>query len=130
MISMETITTNGIRISVETFYQPEQSRPLEQKFIFAYRITIENRSTDTVQLLRRHWFIFDSNGIKREVEGEGVVGLQPVLEPNESHQYTSWCPLKTEIGKMNGAFLMQRASGGLFDARIPEFRLVAPQKMN
>jgi len=127
---METTTTNGIRISVETFYQAEHSRPLEQKFVFAYRITIENNSPETVQLLRRHWFIFDSNGLKREVEGEGVVGLQPVLDPNESHQYTSWCPLMTEIGKMNGAFLMQRSSGAVFEARIPEFHLVAPQKRN
>ncbi|MBK6620415.1 MAG: Co2+/Mg2+ efflux protein ApaG [Saprospirales bacterium] len=127
---METMTTNGITIIVETFYQAEHSRPLEQKFIFAYRVTIENHSPDTVQLLRRHWFIFDSSGLKREVEGEGVVGLQPVLEPNESHQYTSWCPLMTELGKMYGAFLMKKSSGALFDARIPEFRLVAPQKMN
>jgi ApaG protein len=127
---METLTTNGITISVETFYQAEHSRPLEQKHIFAYRITIENHSLHTVQLLRRHWHIYDSNGQVREVEGEGVVGQQPVLLPNDMHQYTSWCPLMTEIGKMSGAFLMQREDGALFDARVPEFMLVAPHKGN
>ena len=127
---METRTTNGITVTVETFYQAEYSRPKEQKFIFAYRITIENHSADTVQLMRRHWHIYDSNGIHREVEGEGVVGQQPVLQPGESHQYVSWCPLLTEIGKMAGVFLMEKTDGSSFQARIPEFRLVAPQKMN
>jgi ApaG protein len=127
---MATRTTNGITVTVETFYQAEYSRPKEYKFIFAYRITIENRSADTVQLMRRHWHIYDSNGTHREVEGEGVVGQQPVLQPGESHQYVSWCPLSTEIGKMAGIFLMEKTDGSSFQARIPEFRLIAPQKMN
>ena len=127
---METLTTDGITIKVETFYQLEHSRPLEQKHVFAYRITIENERADTVQLLRRHWFIIDSNGLHREIEGEGVVGLQPVLLPAESHQYTSWCPLMTEIGKMYGTFLMEKEDGTSFHARIPEFKLIAPHKMN
>ena len=130
MILMATLTTNGITVSVETFYQDEHSRPLEQKFVFAYRITVENHSADTVQLLRRHWYIFDSNGMTREVEGEGVVGQQPVLQPTESHQYTSWCPLMTEMGKMYGTFLLEKEDGSSFHARIPEFKLIAPQKMN
>ncbi|MCB9284982.1 MAG: Co2+/Mg2+ efflux protein ApaG [Lewinellaceae bacterium] len=127
---METLTTRGITISVETYYQEEHSRPIEQKHVFAYRITIENQSADTVQLLRRHWYIFDSIGLTREVEGEGVIGQQPVLQPSESHQYTSWCPLMTEIGKMYGTFLMEKEDGTTFRARIPEFQLIAPQKMN
>lgn len=127
---METLTTNGIKVSVETFYQAEHSRPLEQKFIFAYRITIENHSSDTVQLMRRQWFIHDSSGVTREVEGEGVVGQQPVLHPTDFHQYVSWCPLTTEMGKMVGSFLMRREDGSTFSVRVPEFRFMAPQKLN
>ena len=127
---MHTQTTNGITITVEAFYQPEHSRPLANKHVFSYRVIIENRGLDTVQLRRRHWYILDSNGICREVEGEGVVGSQPVLLPSDSHQYTSWCPLMTEMGKMYGTFLMEKEDGSYFDARIPEFHLVAPHKMN
>lgn len=127
---MDALTTNGIKVIVETFYQAEHSRPLEQKYIFAYRITIENLSDETVQLLRRHWFIYDSLGPVREVEGEGVVGQQPILQPAGSHQYISWCPIVSEIGKMTGAFLMRRQDGSTFHVQVPEFKLVAPQKMN
>lgn len=128
---METRTTNGIRISVETFYQEDYSRPVEGKYIFAYRVTIENNSTQTVQLLRRHWYIVDSNGSVREVEGEGVIGQQPVLAPGESHQYVSWSHLMTDIGKMFGSYLMERVNDNeQFNVDIPEFRLIAPFKDN
>lgn len=128
---METLTTQGIRISVEPFYLPHESIPIQHRYVFAYRITIHNQSSDTVQLLRRHWFIVESNGVQREVEGEGVVGLQPVLVPGESHQYTSWCPLMTDLGKMYGAFQMVRLSDDAkFDVQIPEFKLAPPFKMN
>jgi ApaG protein len=128
---MDTLITNGIKISVETFYQDEYSRPIEHKYIFAYRITIENLSPHTIQLLRRHWHIFDSNGILKEVEGEGVVGQQPVLPPGESHQYISWCQLGTDSGKMSGTYTMERQSDGdLFQVEIPSFRLTAPFKAN
>lgn len=128
---METLTTNGITVSVEVFYQPEHSRPPENKFVFAYRITIDNHSPHTAQLLRRHWHIVDCCGLRREVEGEGVVGQQPVLHPGERHQYVSWCPIGAEIGKMYGVFLMLRTdSQQYFEVGIPEFRLIAPHKLN
>jgi ApaG protein len=130
-INLEITVTNGIKVSVETFYQEEYSRPLEKKFIFAYRITIENMSAYTVQLMRRHWYIVDSNGTTREVEGEGVIGKQPILEPGETHQYISWSHLFTEIGKMHGYYTFNHLSNGEpFKAVIPAFNLVTPCKMN
>jgi ApaG protein len=128
---MITKITEGVKISVETFYQDEYSQPLNNEFMFAYRITIENGSDRTVKLLRRHWYIFDSCGITREVEGEGVVGLQPVIEPGKSHQYVSGSHLKTEMGCMHGTYLMERmVDGKQFYVNIPEFQLVAPFKLN
>ncbi len=128
---MTTKITEGVKISVETFYQDEYSQPFNNEFMFAYRITIENGSDYTVKLLRRHWYIFDSCGVTREVEGEGVVGLQPVIEPKKSHQYISGSHLKTEIGKMYGTYLMERIiDGKQFKVNIPEFHLVAPFKLN
>ena len=90
--------SEGITISVETYYQPEYSNPVNSEFMFAYRITIENNNAFPVQLLRRHWYIYDSNGSMREVEGEGVVGVQPQINPGESYQYISGCNLRSEIG--------------------------------
>ena len=128
---METLTTQGIKVSVEPFYLPKESLPVQQRYVHAYRITIENKSQHTVQLLSRHWYIFESNGVLREVKGEGVVGQQPILEPSEKHQYTSWCPLMTDIGKMHGTFLMQRARDRFeFDVAVPMFKLIAPSKNN
>jgi ApaG protein len=128
---METLTTQGIKISVEPFYLPHESIPIQHRYVFAYRITILNQSPDTVQLLRRHWHIIESNGVRREVEGEGVVGVQPVLAPGESHQYTSWCPLMTDVGKMFGVFQMVRLPDETkFEVQIPAFKLSPPFKMN
>jgi ApaG protein len=128
---METLTTQGITVKVEIFYEEEHSRPREQKYIFAYRITIENHSNETVQLLRRYWQIRDSSGWSREVEGEGVIGQQPVLEPGESHQYISWCPISTDIGKMSGYYTMIRSADlEEFIVRIPDFKLISPFKLN
>lgn len=128
---METMTTEGVKVSVTTNYLPDYSSPAQQHFVFAYKIMIENHSEFTVKLLRRHWHIYDSNGVVREVEGEGVVGQQPVLEPNESHQYVSGCNLKTGIGKMKGTYLMERlVDGKQFDVNIPEFVLIVPYKLN
>lgn len=131
MPPLTTTTTNGIRVSVETFFQPEYSRPLENRFIFAYRISIENNSPYTVQLMRRHWYIYDSNGVVREVEGEGVIGQQPILSPQERHQYVSWSHLFTDIGKMKGYYLFVReVDGEMFKVDIPEFSMVVPFKLN
>jgi len=128
---METLTTNGIKISVETSYQAEESNLALRQYAHTYQITIENKSSDTVQLLKRHWFIMDSNGRKREVKGDGVIGKQPVLGPGESHQYVSWCPLQTTIGKMYGTFLMVRKPEDKeFYVRIPEFKLIVPTILN
>ena len=128
---METTTTNGIKISIEAFYQMGHSNPQKHQYIHAYRVTIENISDYTVKLLRRHWYIYDSNGIKREVEGKGVIGKQPVLSPGQQHQYMSWSPLSTDIGKMKGSFLMERQTDQQrFRVRIPECRLIAPFKLN
>jgi ApaG protein len=123
--------TAGISVRVETFYQTDHSRPQDQIFVFAYRITIENNSLYPVQLLRRHWYINDCNGATREVAGDGVVGQQPYIAPNESHQYISWTQLSTEIGKMHGTYTMFReADGALLEVEIPEFKMVAPYKLN
>ena len=98
---MNSIISEGVEVSVETFYQPDYSNPINNEFMFAYRITIENHNSFSVKLHRRHWNIFDSNGSFREVEGEGVVGLQPVITSGEKYQYVSGCNLKTEMGKMS-----------------------------
>lgn len=128
---MATKITNGVVVSVIAEYQKEYSSPMQQHFVFTYKIRIENHSDSTVQLLRRHWHIFDSNGIQREVEGEGVVGQTPVLEPGDTHEYISGSNLKTEMGKMRGTYLMESVmSGQQFYVEIPEFLLIAPQKLN
>ncbi|OIR12012.1 protein ApaG [mine drainage metagenome] len=128
---MVTTTSEGIQISVETFYQFDYSNPLNHEFMFAYRITIENHNTFTVKLLKRQWFIFDSNGEHREVDGEGVVGVQPVLKPAERFQYVSGCNLKTEMGRMQGYFTMENQnSKETFAVKIPAFEMIVPAKMN
>lgn len=128
---MVTKITEGVKISVETIYQPEYSNPANEHFMFAYRIHIENLTEYSVQLLNRYWMIFDSNGTKREVEGEGVVGLQPVIEPGDHHEYVSGCNLKTDMGSMKGYYEMIRiVDGQKFKVNIPEFQLIASYKMN
>ena len=128
---MAALTTKGIKVSIEASYQPAYSDPAARKFVFSYDVDIENLSEHTVQLLRRHWFIFDSSGAHREVEGEGVIGEQPVLAPGQSHQYTSWCPLITDIGKMHGTYLFRRQPDNeTFQVLIPEFQLIAPFRRN
>ncbi len=123
--------TEGVKVSVETLYQQEYSNPANEHFMFAYKITVENMTDYAVQLMRRRWDIFDSNGTKREVEGEGVVGLQPVIEPGNSYEYVSGCNLKTELGSMKGEYQMLRLlDNHNFDVKIPEFQLVAPYKLN
>lgn len=128
---MVTGITQGVKVSVETFYQPDFSATSGNEFVFAYRITIENKGDTTIKLLRRHWHIFDSDGQWREVEGEGVVGEQPEIAPGHIHQYVSGCHLHTPAGKMLGTYLMERTlDGHLFDVRIPEFHMIAPFILN
>ena len=128
---MVTEITKGVKVSAEAYYQPEHSDPQNEEFVFAYRITIENFNDHPVQLLKRKWIIFDSNGEYTHVEGEGVLGRQPVLEPEESHQYVSGCNLKTELGSMEGSYLFKnKVTGTYFEVVIPKFKLVAPFKLN
>lgn len=128
---METLITNDIKISVEAFYRPEYSKPSNFKYIFSYEVTIQNLGISPVQLLRRHWFILDTTGMMREVEGEGVIGEQPILAAGATHQYQSWCHLITDVGKMYGYYTMlESGKQKTFKALIPEFQLIAPFKMN
>jgi ApaG protein len=123
--------TQGIKVSVETEYQPAYSSPVQFHYVFTYRVTIENQSEFTIQVLRRHWHIHDAGSSKREVEGEGVVGQQPILEPGQNHQYVSGCNLKSGIGKMHGTYLIERiVDGRRIEIAIPEFTMVVPFKMN
>ncbi len=128
---MVTAITEGIKISVDTIYQDEHSNPENGHFMFAYRISIENLTDFEIQLMRRQWFIFDSNGTVREVEGEGVVGVQPMIMPGDSYSYVSGCNLKTDIGSMRGRYLMRRTlDDSEFLVEIPEFELVVPFRLN
>jgi ApaG protein len=128
---MVTQITQGISVSVEVFYIEHQSNPLASDFAFAYRVTIQNNSIYIVKLLRRHWRIADTNGEERRVEGEGVVGQQPLLEPNEHYQYTSGCNLHSDMGKMSGTYtFINIENNELFEVQIPAFEMVVPFKMN
>ncbi len=128
---MASLISEGVKVSVETFYQPDYSNPLQSEFMFAYRINIENRNSFPVKLHRRHWQIFDSNGTLRSVEGEGVVGVQPVLQSGERYQYVSGCNLRTEMGRMQGSYEMENLhSKQIFSVDIPAFEMIAPFKGN
>ena len=123
---MYTETTRAIRISVEPFYVADQSEPDKARWVFGYRVRIENEGPETVQLLTRHWKITDGRGRVVEVKGEGVVGEQPLLEPGEAFQYTSGTPLPTPSGIMAGTYQMEAESGERFDVAIPAFSLDSP----
>jgi ApaG protein len=121
----------GIKVSVEVYYQPDYSNPLNNEFMFAYRITIENSNAFAVKLLARQWHIFDSNGEQREVEGEGVVGQQPVITSGQQFQYSSGCNLRTEIGKMHGTYTFENLNTKQqFKVNIPAFQMIVPTKYN
>src|ERR1035441_5375993 len=115
--------TRGIAVSVEPTYLEATSIPVNSQYFWAYRVTIENQGRETVQLLSRHWMITNARGEFTEVKGPGVVGEQPVLEPGESHTYSSGAPLNTPSGMMGGAYQMESESGELFDIEIPTFSL-------
>lgn len=128
---MNSIISEGVQVSVDTFYQPDYSNPLQSEFMFAYRITLENHNPFPIKLHRRNWQIFDSNGTHREVEGEGVVGVQPILKPGETYQYVSGCNLRTEMGKMKGTYQMENLnSKQMFEVYIPAFEMIVPMKNN
>lgn len=128
---MTTQITAGVKVSVDVIYQPEYSNPEKLHFMFSYQITIENLSDNTIQLLGRHWDIFDSIGDFKQVDGEGVVGEQPVLGPGEIHRYVSGCNLKSEMGYMEGYYeMMREMDGNIFLVDIPRFNLIASFKLN
>ena len=122
--------THDIEVAVQSFYMNNESDPEKPLFLFAYRVRIENQGYETVQLLKRHWIITDGNGQVHHVEGEGVVGEQPVLKPRESFGYTSGCPLSTPVGTMRGSYQMQTANRTLLQVNIPEFTLAVPSAIN
>jgi len=126
-----TTTTDGVQVTITSKYHEEHSKPSMNKYIHSYDVTITNFSGLDIQLISRHWIIKDANGKVREVKGDGVIGLQPILAPEESHSYTSWCPLATPVGKMGGNFVMiRKADNSVFEVAIPEFRMIADFKMN
>jgi len=128
---MPTCTSNGIKVVVQTRYEPEHSNPNEFKHIFSYRIVISNENEEAVQLLRRYWNIIDSSGMKREVKGDGVVGEQPIIEPGGSHTYVSWCPFESDIGMMKGYFTMKYISDNKeIEVRVPDFSMCLPARLN
>ncbi|MCE2777199.1 MAG: Co2+/Mg2+ efflux protein ApaG [Algoriphagus sp.] len=123
---MVSAITKGIQVSVETTYQPDFSNPQQHHYVFTYKVRIENKSNHTVQLLRRRWEIFDAAESRKIVEGDGVVGQQPILEPGETHTYVSGCNLKSGMGKMRGSFTLEKLRDGqLWEVVIPEFQLIA-----
>jgi ApaG protein len=119
-------TTRGIRVSVASEYSADRSRPQDGQWFFLYTITISNESTETVQLLSRHWIITNANGHIEEVRGPGVVGEQPILAPSESFTYTSGCPLPTAFGTMEGTYEMVSLAGDRFNVKIAPFTLSEP----
>jgi ApaG protein len=120
-------TTDGVTVRVAPHFLEDQSAPDQSRWFWSYHIRIENHRDDPVQLLSRHWKITDSRGMVNHVDGDGVVGEQPLLQPGGSHDYVSGCPLSTPIGMMEGHYRFTRADGSTFLVEIPRFELVAPE---
>ena len=117
-------------VSVRPQFEPEHSNPEEDKFLFAYTVTIRNTGDVTAQLVSRHWIITDANNKIEEVQGLGVVGEQPVLQPGEAFEYTSGCPIATAVGSMRGSYQCVAADGTRFEAPIAEFLLTMPRTLH
>lgn len=122
--------TKGIRVHVESQYDPTRSRPQQNRWFFLYTVRIANESAVTVQLISRHWIITDATDHVEEVRGPGVVGEQPVLAPGQSFEYTSGCPLTTPFGTMHGTYQMVTSRGERFDAQIAVFTLSEPHTLH
>ena len=118
-------TTDAVTVTVRPAYLDDKSDPVGGRFVFAYFVTIANDGPQEVQVLRRRWIIRDETGAVQEVEGEGVVGRQPIIAPGEAHEYHSFCALPTFTGSMEGDYLLQLADGARFRAEIPRFHLRA-----
>lgn len=122
--------TDGIRVTVRSFYVPEQSAPRAHRYVFAYTVRIANEGNHVAQLRTRHWIITDGDGKIEEVRGDGVVGAQPTLKPGDHFEYTSGCVLKTPRGTMHGTYRMHCNDGRVFDATIAPFALALPHTLN
>lgn len=128
---MVTEVSSGIKISVATQYEEQYSNPSRGTHFFVYFITIENLNSFPVKLISRHWIIYDAKDTIREVVGEGVVGKQPIIEPNSNFRYNSGCDFKSFIGKMKGTYTMQNTeTGQCFEVQIPEFVTEVPHFLN
>lgn len=128
---MVNLITEGIEITVETFYQAQHSNPIAGEFVFAYHIKLSNHNTFAIRLLSRQWYIFDSNGERHQVEGDGVIGQQPIIPSGADFEYVSSCSFTTEMGKMLGYYTMENLNDkSLFDVKIPPFEMTAPSKLN
>jgi ApaG protein len=123
-------TTRGIRIQVTSTYLSDRSSPKDSQYLFAYHVKISNTGTETAQLVSREWIITSSEGDVERVKGPGVVGEKPVLQPGGAFEYTSYCPLKTNVGSMQGSYQMVTAGGERFDAQIAPFTLAVPNALN
>jgi len=124
---MDTPTTPKINVSVDTSYLESQSDSEDDRYVFAYTVTIQNHGTIPAKLMTRHWIITDANGKTQEVKGQGVVGEQPHLKPGEGFQYTSGTMLETPVGTMHGSYQMVTDEGVEFEANIDLFTLSAPR---
>ncbi len=127
---MSDTTTRGIRVQVESRYLADQSSPRDNQFLFAYHIRISNEGDTRTQLVSRRWVINDADGHIEHVHGPGVVGEQPVLGPGDVFEYTSFCPLRTNVGTMHGTYQMVTSEGDEFDAVISPFTLAMPHALN
>jgi len=123
-------TTRGIRIEIKSTYLSERSSPRDSQYLFAYQVRISNVGTETAQLVSREWVITNAEGDVERVKGHGVVGEQPVLPPGGAFEYTSYCPLKTAVGSMQGSYQMVTGDGERFDAQIMPFTLAVPNALN
>ncbi len=119
-----------VAVQVQSRYLPDQSEPDAQRFAFAYTVRLHNAGVVAARLLSRHWFITDADGRTEEVRGDGVVGVQPLLQPGEQYEYTSGAVLKTSLGTMQGSYLMQAVDGTRFSAEIPAFVLSVPRVLH
>lgn len=124
------MSASEIKISTQTQYIPDRSDPEDDRYFFAYTITIENVGDYSAQLISRHWIITDADGGTQEVRGDGVVGQQPVIPPGESFEYTSGTFLSTPVGTMKGSYQMLGDEGDIFDADIGEFVLSYPRTLH
>ena len=128
---MTTLITHGIKVSVDTLFENDHSDSFAQKYVFTYFITIENTSDVAVRLMRRHWDIFDSCNKKYKVDGNGVIGEQPIIKSGSTHEYNSYCELSTDMGQMKGYYLMKNMNTKEeFKVLIPAFNLIADNRLS